>query len=252
MSGFDEDALTRDEFLGGRLQIWQPKRGYRAATDPVFLAAACPAKQGERVLELGCGAGVASLCLHSRVAGLDFVGVERQAAYADLARRNAQAANAGFEVVEADLTALPSDLRQQSFDHVIANPPYYRAGGGTKAGDAGREQALREDTPLADWIATGKARLKSGGWLTLIHQADRLPDLLTLLQDGFGAISALPLTPRDGREATRIILRARKSAKAPFALLAPFVVHKGAQHIADGDDYSDAAKGILRDGAALN
>ena len=71
-------------------------------------------------------------------------------AYADLAQRNAHAANAAFEVVEADLTALPSDLRQQSFDHVIANPPYDRAGGGAKAGDAGREKALREDTPRAE------------------------------------------------------------------------------------------------------
>lgn len=252
MTLFAEDALTRDEFLGGRLQIWQPKQGYRAATDPVFLAAACPAKTGERVLELGCGAGVASLCLHARVAGLHLTGVERQAAYGDLARRNAQAADAAFEVIEADLADLPADLRQQSFDHVIANPPYFRAGGGTQAMDAGREQALREETPLAQWISTGKARLKSGGWLTLIHQAERLPEILTLLQDGFGAIRVLPIAPRQGRDATRIIVSARKAAKAPFTLLPPFVVHKGTHHLGDGDDYSDVAKGILRDAKSLS
>ena len=88
---FAEDALTADRFLDGRLTILQPKDGYRAAMDPVLLAAAIPAKAGERALELGCGAGVASLCLARRVPGLHVTGLEVQAAYADLARRNAEA-----------------------------------------------------------------------------------------------------------------------------------------------------------------
>ena len=73
------DATTRDAFLGGRVVLRQPRDGYRAATDPVFLAAACPAKSGDHVLELGCGVGAAALCLAARVAGLQILGVERQA-----------------------------------------------------------------------------------------------------------------------------------------------------------------------------
>ncbi|WP_370553443.1 hypothetical protein [Falsirhodobacter sp. alg1] len=46
---FDESHLTEDGFLDGRLRILQPRDGYRAATDPVFLAAAVPAKQGDLV-----------------------------------------------------------------------------------------------------------------------------------------------------------------------------------------------------------
>ena len=72
-----------DAFLGGRLTIRQPVRGYRAGADPVFLAAAVAAKPGERVLELGCGVGTALLCLGARVAGLDLTGVERQGDLAD-------------------------------------------------------------------------------------------------------------------------------------------------------------------------
>lgn len=235
------DALTRDGFLGGRVMAWQPRVGYRAATDPVFLAAACPATAGESVLELGCGVGVAALCLRARV-DVQVTGVERQAAYADLARRN------GLEVVEADLTALPADLRQRSFDHVIANPPYY--GPGTASDDPGRDAALREETPLVDWCAVARARLKPGGWLTMIHRTERLPELLAGL-DGFGSLSVLPLAPREGRVAGRVVLRARKGAKGAFRLLPPVLVHYGAEHRADGDDYSATARAVLRDGAPL-
>ena len=246
--GFAEADLTRDAFLGGRVMAWQPKSGYRAATDPVLLAAAVDAHAGENVLELGCGVGVASLCLAVRFPGLALTGVERQPDYADLARRNAGAA---MQVVTADLTALPADLRQLSFDHVIANPPYYSANGGTPAQDAGREKALREDTPLAQWIGTASRRLKPKGWLTMIHSADRVPDLLAALTPDFGAISLRPLVPRTGRAATRVLIRARKGARAPFCLLAPLVLHDGPAHVADRDDFSAPARAVLRDAAAI-
>ncbi len=237
------DDLTLDGFLGGRVQAWQPRKGYRAATDPVFLAAACPAKPGDSVLELGCGAGVASLCLAARVE-VQVMGVERQAFYADLARRN------GLDVVKADLTELPDDLRQRSFEQVIANPPYLAAGAGTSATDGGREIAFREETPLADWGAIARARLKPGGWLTLIHLAERLPDVLAALE-GFGSISALPLAARERRSAGRVVIRARKGGRGPFKLLAPLILHDGAAHAHDGDDYSATARSVLRNGAAL-
>ncbi|MCZ8088489.1 MAG: methyltransferase, partial [Rhodobacteraceae bacterium] len=86
---FPDDALSDDKFLMGRLRLLQPVKGYRAATDPVLLAAACPARAGETVLDLGCGAGAAGLCLATRVPGVVLAGLEVQPEYADLARRNA-------------------------------------------------------------------------------------------------------------------------------------------------------------------
>lgn len=249
---FDMRDLTEDGFLGGRLRVLQPKIGYRAATDPVLLAASVPARSGDAVLELGCGAGVASLCLATRVPGVKLVGVERQPAYAELARRNAAANGVAFDVTEADLNALPAALRAQSFDHVLANPPYLRSGEGTGAENQGREAAFREETPLLCWIEVGLRRLRPGGWLTMIHLAERLPDLLTALNGKAASVTVLPIAARAGRPASRVILRVRKARRGPMVLLSPFVLHDGVAHLRDGDDYGAAARAVLRDGAALS
>lgn len=248
---FADEALTCDGFLGGRLRILQPRDGYRAAIDPVLLAASVPARADESVLELGCGAGVASLCLGARVAELRLAGVERQAAYADLARRNAAANGISLTVTEADIAALPLPVKAESFDHVIANPPYYRHDGGTRARDPGREAALREETPLDLWVEVGLRRLRPGGTLSIIQAADRLPELLASLCARTGGIVVLPLASREGQAARRVICRARKGSRAAFRLLPPFVLHEGATHVKDGDNFKNAASEILRDGKNL-
>ena len=215
-----DDQLTHDAFLGARVHAWQPRNGYRAATDPVLLAAATDARPGQSVLELGCGAGVALLCLSARVTGLALTGVERQADYAELARRNL---GDSARIVAADLTALPEDLRQQSFEHVIANPPYYPAGGGTAASDAGREAALRTETPLDAWVEVAARRLAPKGWLTMILLAERLPEHDRVLgldgQDGrrrgcsarYGHRSFLPGEPSRSSSRDRPTCTCRKS-----------------------------------------
>ncbi len=91
------EAVTEDALLDGRVRLRQPVAGYRAATDPVLLAAACPARAGESALDLGCGAGAAALCLAARVAGMDLHGLEVQPAYAALARENAGARACGAD-----------------------------------------------------------------------------------------------------------------------------------------------------------
>lgn len=248
---FAPDDLTADGFLDGRLRILQPKAGFRSAMDAVLLAAAVPARPGDRVLELGCGAGVASLCLLSRVPGIDAHALERQPAYAGLARANAAANALRLSVEEGDLAAMPAGLRAREFDCVFANPPYFASGSGTAARDAGREDAQREATPLSVWIDAGLRRLRPGGTLVLVQAAERLADLLAPLSGRAGDVVILPLAPRAARPAGRVLLRARKGARAPLRLLAPLVLHAGGQHLRDGDDLSTEARAILRDGAPV-
>lgn len=250
MTVFPDEALSDDKFLMGRLRLLQPVKGYRAATDPVLLAAACPAVAGQAVLDLGCGAGAAALCLAARVPGVVLAGLEVQPEYADLARRNAARNAVAMEVVAGDLAAMPRALRR-GFDHVIANPPYYAAGG-SPSPVAVRDKALRVETPIAEWVAAAGQRLHPGGWLTMIFATPCLPEALAALAPKMGSAVVLPLAPRAGREPPRVILRARKGGRAAFRLLAPFVIHEGAAHDGDRENYTAAANAVLRDGADLS
>lgn len=245
---FTDDQLSDDKFLCGRLRLLQPLRGYRAATDPVILAASCPARAGQTVLDMGCGVGAAALCLGWRVPGLRLTGIELQADYADLALRNALRNGIDMAVEVGDITRMPRSLRID-FDHVIANPPYY--GGGTASPIEGRARAMQVELPLSAWVALAARRLAPGGWLSLICGADGLPEVLAGMGTKLGSVSVLPLQPRVGRAAPRLVVRARKGGRAPFRLLAPFVIHAGAEHDGDRESYTPEANEVLRNGGDL-
>ncbi|MBT8413200.1 MAG: methyltransferase [Boseongicola sp.] len=242
---------TEDKFLGGALRILQPAKGYRAGADPVLLASATQATAGQSVLELGCGVGVAMFCLMHRVKGLSVVGVERNPALAELARLNAKAGDFDASIITADLAAT-KELNTRSFDHVIANPPYFDRSRGTSATDNSREGGRGEDTPLAIWIDVASRRLAPGGQLTVIQRTERLQDVLSVMDKRLGSIRILPLSAREGRQAQNTIITAKKGGRASLVLEAPFILHEGSHHDGDRDTYSLQAKKILRDGLGLS
>lgn len=251
MTSISDADLTRDAFLGGRVHLWQPRRGYRAGIDPVLLAAATPVRAGQRVLELGCGTGAAALCLAARVPGVEVTGVEVQAAYAELARRSAAESGLPVHIVTADLRDLPEPLRQQSYDHVICNPPYFDRDHGTGATDAGRDAGRSGETPLDDWIAVAARRLAPGGRLTLIQRIERLPEILAAATGRLGSPILRPIAGRAAKPPHLFLFQARKGGRATFALAPTLILHEGAQHEGDRESYCEAVSAVLRNASDL-
>lgn len=244
-------TTTLDDFLGGRLRVLQPAKGYRAGIDPVLLAASVPAQRGETVLELGLGVGVASLCLARRVEGLEITGVEVQPDYAALARRNVEENNLSITVVDGDITALSPELRQMQFDHVIANPPYFDRTASSPSPVEGRETAMGEGAELATWVKVASKRLAPKGYAHFIHRAERLADVLKEFSHYFGAIEVFPICPRIDRDAQLVIVRGRKGAKGKLKLHFPIIMHAGAEHTKDCEDYTHEINNVLREGQGM-
>ncbi len=243
-----QDAVSEDRLLGGRVRLSQPVAGYRAAIDPVFLAAAVPARASESVLDLGCGAGAAALCLLARVPELNVTGLEIQADLVRLAGENARANGVAerFLAIAGDVARPPPRLAPGAFHHVLCNPPQLMAEGSRPAPNPARDAANREGAArLADWVTAALAMVRPKGSLGFVHRADRLDALLAALSGRAGEIVVFPLWPRQGQAAKRVLVRARKGVATPLRLSPGLVLHE-----TDGR-FTPAANAVLRDGAAL-
>ncbi len=238
---------THGTLLGGRVTHEQPLEGHRTGLEPVLLAAAIPAKPGERVLEGGTGSGAGLLCLASRVASLRGVGVERDVGMAELARRNmaANAFGAAIEIVATDLL----EFRAESLcDHAFANPPWHTSSG-TRSRISLKENAKRaEPAGVPRWISALAGNLRHGGTLTVVLPATRLPECLdAVVAARCGGTRIFPLWPRTGRDAKLIIVQAIRDARSPCRLLPGLMLH------GEGDGgFTPEATEILRDGIAIS
>jgi tRNA1(Val) A37 N6-methylase TrmN6 len=244
---------TRDAFLAGRVHVRQPAKGFRSGLDAVFLAAACPATPGRTILEAGCGAGVASLCLLARVDAVKIVGVEADRKLVNLAQENAGTNGFGgrFDIIAADITEPWSSLeiaglRREAYDHAIANPPFYVQGQARLSKDSrnARSRSMGEEG-LNHWLRFLAAAVKAGGTATVIHMAEALPQLLCAFEGRFGGLRIIPLHPKSAAPAIRVIISGIKGSRAPLTLAPGVVLHEN-----DGGP-SKAAKAILRDGGSL-
>jgi tRNA1(Val) A37 N6-methylase TrmN6 len=238
---------TLDHVLGGRVALAQPAAGYRAAIDPVLLAAAIDAAPGERVVDLGCGVGTAALCLMQRVPELRVAGIDGDPDALALARDNAaRNRRDGFTGHRLDLLADAAGLAALApVEHVMTNPPFHAASASDPSPLAAKARATVADFPLDVWLARAAGLLAPRGSLTAIYRADRLDVLLAALPKAMGAIAVVPLWPRAGAPAKRVIVGAIKGSRAPCTITAGLVLHRS-----DGG-YTEAAEALLRDGVGL-
>lgn len=241
MKSLDEIAL-----LDGRVLVLRAGGGLDPTTDTVLLAAACPARTGESVLDLGCGTGAAGLCVLTRIPGTRLVGIDIQPDLIALARRGAAAnglhARARFE--PCDIRAFHPD-KDSRFDHVLCNPPYLEEGAHTPPPDRVRATAVGGGAALKEWIDAAFHALKPHGSLTLVHRADTLDKAIAALGKRFGALELLPVWPGAGKPASRIVLRARKDRRSPAILHPGLILHE------NGRRHTREAEKILREGGSF-
>lgn len=246
-------AVTDDAFLDGRLRLLQPATGYRAGIDGVLLAATLEASAGAQVLDAGAGVGVVGLCVAHRLPDVRIAMVEREGQLAALARRNVERNGLAHRarVIEADILRPLGEAPElaaavESFDAVLANPPFHVEGRGTAAGDPVKSGANAMPAGALDrWVRFMAAMARPGGRITLIHRADALPEILSALAGRFGGAVVVPVHPREGEPALRVLVRAVKGSRAPLELRPGLVLHN------DDGSFRPRISAVLRDGAAL-
>lgn len=233
---------TVDAILNRKVQVEQPKKGFRVAVDTILLAAAVGARANEKAVDLGCGVGGAMLALAVRVEGLTVNGLEIQPEIADLARANIKRnrLEGRMEVLTGDVTYLPGPLLF-CYDHVMMNPPYNDPEKSDPSPDESKRIATTATMDeLEMWIVSAARCLKQTGILTMIYRADRLDEVLGYMQPHFGETEIIPLLPKTGEDAKRLILRSRKGEGARHVSCRPITLHRSS------GGYTDEVDAILK------
>jgi len=244
---------TEDHLFKGRIRFYQPAIGYRSAIDTVLLAASINAKSGDRVVDMGAGVGVAMLCLGLRVDGVLIDGIEIQPVLADLSLKNIN--ENGFEgrlrVFDGDITNPPEGIKAGEYDFAMANPPFMASGNGNPPpGEIKRTANFEGDADLNQWVKAALGLVRRKGTVVLIQRADRLADIISAILaasdpngEGAGDIAILPIHPKAGVPANRVIVSFRRAVKAPVTLLEGITVHL------DNGGYTPLLERVLDGGA---
>lgn len=145
--------------------------------DSLRLAAFATVRQGDRVCDLGCGAGALPLLLLARESSLDLSGVELDGEAAALARRNLAENGLSGVIRTGDLRRVREQFPAGRFDLVVSNPPYFPAGSGESGGSARMELCCT----LTQVCAAAAFLLKNGGRFALVHRPERLAGLMEAL-----------------------------------------------------------------------
>ncbi len=237
------EAYTTDDFLGGLVRLRQPKEGYRATSDAVLLAAAVPAKTGQSVLDVGIGTGAVALCLNARVKGLSITGIDIQDEMIEVAKQNAELNQVSMHLLKGDVANPPTVLAGLTFDHVVTNPPYF-----TETPQRQNKTvaiAHKENVPLSDWLSFCIKKVKPKGTLTLVHRAERVPEILSLLNPKLGGLILVPFWPRSGKKPKRVLIQGTLGSRKSFSLHPGFILHQ------DDTTRSIEIEDIMRRGSPL-
>jgi tRNA1(Val) A37 N6-methylase TrmN6 len=220
--------IVEDRLLDGRLVLRQPKKGHRAGSDAILLAAALPAFSGP-LADFGAGVGTVGLAAALLRSELKVTLIERDAELAALATANI--ALNGFvgrvESVAADVAAVgaTAGLVPTSFGCVAMNPPFFAAEEARPSPIANRRAAHVADQPLALWLKAARRLLKPDGQIAIIHRAEALGEILDGLRTGFGGVAVIPIHAVAEKPAIRVIVSASRGSRRQLTLLPAFVLN---------------------------
>jgi tRNA1(Val) A37 N6-methylase TrmN6 len=228
--------------------------------DAMLLASMVVSDRPIHVADLGAGAGAAGMGVAARLQDARVLLVEKSAEMADYARKsidlpeNAAIADR-IELLQADVTLkgrerVAAGLPDDSFDHVIMNPPFNHASDRKAPDDLKAEAHAMSGDMFEQWIRTAGAILKPGGQMSLIARPDSIATIILACGRRFGGIETTPVHPREGENAIRVLVSAVKGSRARSVLRSPLFMHPEGSHkfLAFVDDLNNGRKAYARIG----
>ncbi|MCF4097847.1 tRNA1(Val) (adenine(37)-N6)-methyltransferase [Maritalea mediterranea] len=242
-----QHCVTSDAFLGGKLNVCQPEKGFRAGVDSVLLGAAVD-DDVKSLLDLGAGVGVAAMTALTYCPGSTALLAEIDPEIVEIGHDNLH--DNGFvtrgtysliDIMSSGPERVAQGMAQDHFDSVIANPPYFDEKTVSLPDDNyGKRAHAHAIDCLERWVKAAVSCAAAGGEVIFIHRAAELQKLMKYYDRRLGNITILPITSRPGQEASRVLVRGYKGSKAPCKLLSPLHLHGS-----EGREFTPQLQAIL-------
>ena len=172
--------------INADIVLKEPSGGIRFGTDALLLADFANGMRKGSCLDLGTGSGVIPLLMLASGCRADFVGLEIQQSYADIASENAKANGFSdrFSIKCGNADEHRNLFDCGSFDYVITNPPYMRSDCGADNESNALNIARREVFGgIESFCKAASWCLKSGGSFFAVYRPDRLAHIICAMRE---------------------------------------------------------------------
>ena len=237
--------ISLDNFLNGKIKVYQPKKGYRAGIEAVLLAACVKDFKNCRILDVGSGVGIVSYCLAFRCNNIEIIGLEKNSAYYSLAIKSLKINKLKSNIVFLNKDF--KDINNMCCDVIVSNPPWFRQNSTYVSNNYLINEAKIESLNLDYWVERVSNNLNLTGEYYTIFPYNRVKELTRILKTYFNIVKVYPMVSFKGYSAEKAIVYAKKSTdKYNFYEFDEIIIHK------DDKSFMENIDGVLRQGSSLS
>lgn len=214
--------------------IYQPSDGYCYNSDTIFLYNFIKKFniKGD-VLDIGSGSGILGL-LVGRDYKVDLTLVEKQEKMAFFTKLNAKVNKIGIDLKVGDFLETEFDKK---FDFLISNPPFYHDSVIKSQKKEINISRYAEHLPFESLLKKANKILKPKGALIFCYDVKQIQNLLSLLSSYKFVVEAMQFVyPKRDKDASLVLVYAKKSSKSLCKILNPFIVFENEKYSKEAEE----------------
>jgi tRNA1Val (adenine37-N6)-methyltransferase len=218
--------------------LYQPIEGYRYNSDSIFLYGFIEHfKPQGRMLDVGAGSGVLGLLVARDHPYVKLEAVEKQEVFVHYATKNAEVNRIPCIMHHCDFLDFEDG---KGFEYIVSNPPFYHEGASRSNNEMIATARSNTSLPIASFFKKVAQLLQPQGHFIFCYDPQQFALVCAALDlVKLRVVDVQFVHPKQERNASLVMIHARKNSRALMQTWAPFFAF-------DGEQFSYAAKSLYK------